>query len=673
MFFKILLIALTVSTCAAHALAGVEATVNDLVPKLASSTVADRLAPQMELQALAANAARPDAENERVALATLLASKAADSTVPQPARVWIVRQLEYIGAMEAVPALTALLADADTELQECARRALERNPAPEATKSLRDALAKANPGTFKIGLLQALGQRADVEAVSLIVACLDAPLTARAALSALGEIANPAAAKALWAAFERQTPGASDALIVAARKSIAKGDLKGAAAIYARLYAASTGQPWRPAALVGMATADPIAARPLLAEAVSGEDPRLQGAALSVVGTVYSQGRAAFLAPLLPGLKGSAKVRLLNALTSTADAEAEMSVQTAASDADEAVRLAALETLGRIGGLSSVPVLIQAAAEGNASAQKAAATALARLSGHGVEAALVQQAGEGELKKRGAALQALADRHDASALPAIWKLVSDPAVSSAALAALAKVGADPEIQPLAKLVLAGNNPGADAALQSVAARVTDQAGAVARLIALVDSAPSQRVGVLFETLAVLGGDEALAAVTKAAASPSDEVKDAALRSMAAWSDFAATKPLLAIAKDPNVKRVHNVLALQGVARLVQSADKGAPGERVDAALAALNAAQRPEEKKLALSALASVVNRKAAEAMKPLLSDPVLQNEAGLAAVSLAESLVRPDRSAAKSLAQAIKNAGASANVLRRAEVVLAK
>ena len=154
---------------------------------------------------------------------------------------------------------------------------------------------------------------------------------------------------------------------------------------------------------------------------------------------------------------------------------------------------------------------------------------------------------------------------------------------------------------------------------------------------------------------------------------SDQVKDAALRALAGWADFAAIKPLLAVAADPAVKRVHNVLALQGVARLVQSADKGTPAERVEAALGALKVAQRPEEKKLALSALASVANRKAADAIKPLLADPVLKSDAGLAAATLAESRVRPERSAAKSRAQASTTAGASPDVLRRADAVLAK
>lgn len=671
MHVKSLLFVLALFTFAARALAGVEQTVNDLIPKLASPTVAERFAPQMELQALAANAARPGAESERAALATLLAAKVSDSTIPQPARVWMVRQLEYIGAQEAVAALTGLLGGPDAELQECARRALERNPAPDATKSLREALAKAEPGVFKIGLIQSLGQRADAEAAPLITACLANPQTAPAALLALGQIANEAAVKELLAAFEKKVPGAGEALITAAGRLMARGDREGASTIYKGLYVAGAGTPLRPAALVGLAKADPVAAKPLLAEAVTSGDPRMEGSALSVVEVVYGRGGAAFLAPLLPGLKGPAKIRALGALASVSDSVAEAQVQTAANDGDEAVRLAALEALGRIGGVASAPILLQAVAQGDGPVKKAAAAALARLPGPGVNAALVEQAGQGDPKVRAAAIQALADRHDASALPTIWKYVSDPAVASPALGAIGKAGGDSDLEPLAKLVLAGEAPDASAALQSVAARVTDKSAAVVRLVALIDTAAPQRAGALFETLAILGGDAALAAVVKSAASANDEVKDAALRALAGWPDFAATKPLLAVAADPSVKRVHQVLAIQGVARLVQSTDTATPAERVEAASQALTLAQRPEDRKLVLSALASVGNAKAAEAIKPLLTDPALKDDAGPAAASLAEALVRTDRAAAKSLAQAITNSSPSADVLRRAGAVL--
>ena len=74
----------------------------------------------------------------------------------------------------------------------------------------------------------------------------------------------------------------------------------------------------------------------------------------------------------------------------------------------------------------------------------------------------------------------------------------------------------------------------------------------------------------------------------------------------------------------------------------------------------MKAAPRDEEKKLLLSALASVPDKRAAEAIRPYLSDPKFQKEAGLAAMTLAEALRRSDRPAARELAQAVQGRRAS-------------
>ena len=82
--------------------------------------------------------------------------------MPQPARVWIVRQLEHLGAAESVPTLTKLLIEPDAELREVARRALEKNSAPMASVSLQAALRKGGRPegsylTFGEGIKKHLG------------------------------------------------------------------------------------------------------------------------------------------------------------------------------------------------------------------------------------------------------------------------------------------------------------------------------------------------------------------------------------------------------------------------------------------------------------------------------------------------------------------------------------
>src|SRR5512143_2469058 len=89
--------------------------VTDLIPRLAAENVPDRYNAQMELQAIASNSSKPGNEAERAELGKVLAAKAGDNSVPQPARIWLVRQLEYMGGAEAVDTLTALMSGQDAE------------------------------------------------------------------------------------------------------------------------------------------------------------------------------------------------------------------------------------------------------------------------------------------------------------------------------------------------------------------------------------------------------------------------------------------------------------------------------------------------------------------------------------------------------------------------------
>ena len=674
---KALFACLALCSAALAAFAATEQTVNDLLPKLAATKVEDRYAAQMELQALALSAARPGAESERSALAGILAARATEASVPQPARVWIVRQLEYIGAAESVTALTALLNGPDAELKECARRALEKNPAPAASEPLRAALKQGGETAWTIGLIQSLGERKDSGAVDLIKPQLGNKETAWAAASALGKIADPKAVAALREAYAASVSGAADALVTAGNRLLANGDKAGAKDLFSQLYgtaASPSGAPIqvRSAALIGWAAADPNSVRPVIEDALQQAAPELQFAAVTAAIAAYGKtGVTAAFVPLLPKLPATAKVYVLSAL----GASAEKQIMAVAGDADETVRLAALERLGQIGSGDCVPLLFKVATANPSAAQKAAAAALERVSGSGAATAIAQLAAQGDARPRAVAINALAGRNEPGVAPALLKYAgeSDPQVSAAACAALCRLGTDKELEGLIDLVLAGKTPCAAAALQNVASRATDKTAAAQKVLARTQSAQPAQLAPLFEILSMLGGREALMAVSSAAASNNPEIKDAAVRALANWPEFPATKSLLVVAFDPNSKKVYNVLAVQGIARLVKSADKEPAAARVDTVLAAMKMASREEDKKLLLSALASVPDKKAADAIKPYMILPQFQKDAALAAMNLAESLRKGDRPIARELAQAVKDAAVSADLTQRANAILSK
>ena len=161
------------------------------------------------------------------------------------AKEYACRKLSMIGTAACVPAVAALLGDADNS--HMARFALERIAGPEAVAALRAALGSVS-GPLKIGIVSSLASRRDVTSVPAIAALLKADQpTAVAAAKALGTIQSPEAAEALAAAAGTAT-GPLAAAIADARFECAEALLRQnkraeAAAIYKAIATAAAGKP----------------------------------------------------------------------------------------------------------------------------------------------------------------------------------------------------------------------------------------------------------------------------------------------------------------------------------------------------------------------------------------------------------------------------------------------
>jgi HEAT repeat protein len=109
------------------------------------------------------------------------------ATAPLPAKEYACRQLALMGSAACVPALTGLLPD--PELLDRALLALQAIPDPAAATALREALNTAT-GAARIGIVNALGERRDKEAISALSALAGEPdpLVQGAVTSALRKI-----------------------------------------------------------------------------------------------------------------------------------------------------------------------------------------------------------------------------------------------------------------------------------------------------------------------------------------------------------------------------------------------------------------------------------------------------------------------------------------------------
>ena len=120
--------------------------------------------------------------------------------------------LGFIGGDASIGALYKAMNQ--RELQDDARRAIERIPGSRATRVLAAGLQIGEP-PFKIALLNSLGRRGDETAVSAIIGYVhnDDDAVAQAALHALANIPVPESTKTVREAFEDKRKGATDALL----------------------------------------------------------------------------------------------------------------------------------------------------------------------------------------------------------------------------------------------------------------------------------------------------------------------------------------------------------------------------------------------------------------------------------------------------------------------------
>ena len=160
---------------------------DELLPGMGAPNLADRQTSQQEFEQMCFRAGRPGADGERTALCQAIIARLGPETA-QPARVWMLRQLERIGGEESVAALAKLLEDEDQRIRELARRALQKNPAPAALVALGAALERARDSAWQVALINALAARHDAAAWKWLLPLTEAENTkvADAAIAALG-------------------------------------------------------------------------------------------------------------------------------------------------------------------------------------------------------------------------------------------------------------------------------------------------------------------------------------------------------------------------------------------------------------------------------------------------------------------------------------------------------
>jgi HEAT repeat protein len=573
------------------------------------------------------------------------------------------QKLRVVGTEKAIPALASLLGQERTS--HAARYALEAMPYPQAGEALRTALKTAS-GLIEAGIVDSLGWRGEPASVPILIPLLsDAdPVIASACAKALGRIGRPDAITALIAMRDTVPPAVQPSVLEALLRAADKlGDNARAIEIYRGLFDSKFPGEIRAAAWRGCALADASSRAGLMQKALAGADRALRAAALKLV---RETGDAKLLEACMSqwaSLPPESQLALLDAHLKRG-AEARPVVRIASQSPHASVRIAAWQALAGMGDRESIPDLAKAACATDPVERDTARESLVLLHGQGLSEAMVAQIKKADPASKVELLRAIGARGDKGATEVLLQNAADgpEPVRLAALASLAKL-ADPQaLAPL--LQLASKSPSNAArdllskALYAACHASPDKERASTLVIDACNRSAPDALRLILPLLAALGTSAGLDAVQAATTDKDDGVAKEAVRVLGQWPNAAPASRLLELARSGGDQAVR-ILALRGCITVLDQEPDHA--KRLAQLQQAMAAAQRSEEKRQVLAQIGQIPSVDALKAIAPSLSEPDLADEAGLAAMSVAEKIAPANpqlagETAAKILAQS-KNA----------------
>ena len=569
------------------------------------------------------------------------------SDAPPAEKAITCKRLAVYGTKDAVPALAPLLADKD--LSSWARIALEVIPGPEADAALREAMGRTQ-GRLLVGTINSIGVRRDARAVDGLAAKLkdaDADVASAAAV-ALGRIGGDQAAKVLEQSLAGSPVGVRSAVaegcILCAERSLAEGKAADAVRLYDAVRQADVPEQRQLEAIRGAILARQSAGVPLLIEELRSPNKARFGIALRTARELPGVTVTESLAADLDRLNSDRQPLLLLAMADRRDAAVLPAVLKAAKSGPQKLRVAAVGVLERLGNVSCVPVLLDAAAESDAELSQAAKQTLTRLPGKEVDADLLARLPQAAGKTRQVLIELAGQRGIDEALPAVMLSIedADAGIRGAAVQTIGAIGRDKQAADLVRLLQKARNPGERADIEKALLAVSGRGGVacVQYLLPLAQSADGALRMIALHALAIVGGPDALAAVKAAINDKEETVQDEAVRTLSTWpnnwpEDAAAAEALLTLAKSGK-KTSHQVLGLRGYLQYVRGDEKLGGDEKVAKVNELLPLLRRPEEKRLAIAVVGVVPTAGALELLTALAADPAVAEEACSAIVNLA-------------------------------------
>ncbi len=557
------------------------------------------------------------------------------------------KQLAIYGNEQSVPDLAPLLAD--KELSSWARIALEAIPGTAADTALRNALGKLQ-GRLLVGAINSIAVRRDVLAVDPLILKLDDAdaSVASAAAVALGHIGGEKAAKALTKSLADAPPtvrsAAAEGCILCAERFLASNDTAKAVNLYDTVRKADVPDQRHLEAIRGAILARGSAGLPLLIEQLRSQDKKRLGIGLRTARELPGRNVTEALAAELDRLNADRRPLLLLALADRSDSAVLPAVQKAAQSGPKDLRITAINILIRLGDVSCVPILLEAATESDAELKQAATETLVRLPGKDVDADLIARLPQARGKLQQLLIELAGQRQISKSLPAIVSSLqdNDSGIRGAAVGTISIIGQDPEAADLVKMLQKTKDVGERAGIRKALLAITGRCGAkcIPHLKPLTKSSDNELQIIGLRALAIVGGSDALAAVKSAIETAEPTVQDEAVRILSNWpsnrpEDSEAGQALLTLATSAK-KMPHQVLALRGYLQYIRGNKKLANEQKVTKIKALQAHIKRPEETRQAIAVLGEAPSASALELLTSLAEDPAVVEEAYSAIVQIA-------------------------------------
>lgn len=413
----------------------------------------------------------------------------------------------------------------------------------------------------------------------------------------------------------------------------------------------------------------------LIVELLGDKDKDVRALALEQVRT-EAKGEAVTrtFADLLPTLVPEAQVGLLAALASRGDAAAAPAIRKLLADTpQETVKIAAIESLGFLGGGDDAGLLIKILATNEPAQQKAARASLERLPGESAVTALTAAMQSVSASQRVMLIEILARRR-AGVDEMLRAVVDDEAaVRGAAMMALGELAGPEHLSAMAPGVLKAR-PGsertaAERAVASVCRRIPDVPQQAAPWLAIMDASTGADRAILLQAAGRVGGPAVLAAAEEALENADPVLHAAGLAALCNWPDGSIDARLLELARtEPHAD--HRRLARKALIRVAPLPDARTDQRRLDLLRTAFVMCADEAEQNMVLERAKSIRTLEALRFTAAYLDRPSFAQQACETVVELAHhrQLREPNKSEFDRLLDRVSEISRDATVIDRAQ-----